>query len=136
MTDPYSNVELVEMVRLYAISGNSVRQAIRMFGEMFSNRPRPSREVMLAATQRKFDVPVHAQGRGSVGLSVDLQEAILDYFEREPRASTRDAGRHFGVDHTTIWRLLKRERMHPFQVFLPVLSPLSRKENLDSVNYS
>lgn len=119
MTDNYSNVELVEMVRLYAISGDSLRGAIRMFTEMFPDREPPSQSVMLAATQRlrdhrQFDVPRHAQARGSVGLPVALQEDILEYFQREPRASTREAGRRFGVHHTTVWRLLKRELQHPF----------------------
>ena len=119
MTDNYSNVELVEMVRLYAISGDSLRGAIRMFTEMFPDREPPSQSVMLAATQRlrdhrQFDVPRHAQARGSVGLPVALQEDILEYFQREPRASTRDAGRRFGVHHTTVWRLLKHELQHQF----------------------
>lgn len=74
---------------------------------------------MLAATQRlrdyrQFDVPRHAQARGSSGLSVALQEDILEYFQREPRASTRDAGRRFRVHHSTVWRLLKREEQHPY----------------------
>lgn len=119
MSDHYSNVELVEMVRLYAVSNNSVSRAVHMFAEMFPNRPRPSYRVVLSATQNlrdhgQFNVPTHARGRGSVGLTVELQEEILDFFEREPRASTREAGRRFNVHHTTVWRLLKREQLHPF----------------------
>lgn len=73
MTENYSNIELVEMVRLCAISGNNLRQAVEMFVEMFPGRPRSSRAIMLAATQRlrdhgQFNMPRHAQGRGSVGL--------------------------------------------------------------------
>ena len=83
------------MVRLYAISGDSLREAIRMFTEMFLDREPPSQSVMLAATQRlrdhrQFDVP-HTQARGSVGLPIALQEDILEYFQREPRASMREA---------------------------------------------
>lgn len=119
MTDQYSNVELVEMVRLYAISGDNVSRAIEMFAELFPNRQRPSHRVMLAATQRlrdhrQFDVPQHAEGRGNEGLPVALQEDILEFFRREPRASTREAGRRFGVHHSTVWRLLHKEMQHPF----------------------
>ncbi|KAF9818159.1 hypothetical protein SFRURICE_003900 [Spodoptera frugiperda] len=72
---------------------------------------------MLAAIHRlrdfrqfDFDVPWHAEGRGSQGLPIALQEDILEFFQREPRASTREAGRRFGVHHSTVWRLLKREQ--------------------------
>ena len=82
-TERYTNIELVEMVRLYAMSNNNLSLAVQMFSDMHPHSPTPSRRVMLAATQRlrdhrQFDVPTHAQGRGSAGLSADLQDQILD----------------------------------------------------------
>lgn len=46
-----------------------------------------------------INLSAHAQNRGSASLCVDLQEQILESFEKEPQASERDAGRRFGVDN-------------------------------------
>lgn len=79
---------------------------------------------MLGVNQRlrtfgQFSVPTHAQGRGREPYPVHLQEAILEYFEHHPQESTRNAARRFGVSHSTVWKLLHEEGMHPYH-FKPV----------------
>lgn len=121
---PYSNEEYWEMVRVYARSNDSVRGAINLYREMFPNRRVPSYYVMLSVNQRlrefgQFTVPAHAQGRGRQPYPVRLQEDILEYFEENPQASTRNAARRFGVSQYTVWNVLHQEGLHPYH-FRPV----------------
>lgn len=79
---------------------------------------------MLSVNQRlrefgQFTVPAHAQGRGREPYPVRLPEEILEYFEQDPQASTRNAARRFGVSQWTVWNVLHQEGLHPYH-FRPV----------------
>lgn len=89
-----------------------------MWVERYPRRAVPSRYLILRSLQNlrdfgQFIVPYHAQDRGNPPVSLQLRREILAFFEQEPRASTRDAGRHFGIGHMTVWRVL-HQRHHPF----------------------
>lgn len=47
----FSNIELAHMVRVYAIANDNVREAIRLYREMFPNREIHTYHRMLSATQ-------------------------------------------------------------------------------------
>lgn len=114
-----TNREMYDLFHIYFSCNENETETVIRWREQFPNRSEITRYTIRTIVYNlrewgTFETPAHAQGRGQSGLPVDVQEAILDYFSRQPRASTRDAKRHFHIAHTTVWRLLRDERMHPF----------------------
>ncbi|XP_045783379.1 uncharacterized protein LOC123879623 [Maniola jurtina] len=117
----YTNEEYYEMVRVYLCNktltgartmyqNESVR---RLRAQGFKNPAVPSPAAILRANQRlrdygQFATPGHAAGAGRTRTrkKEKLEDKILKFFEQNPTASTREAGRLFGVCSTTVWRLL------------------------------
>lgn len=118
------------MVQLYARANYDSHAARRLYAEprhLQSLRLRgilnpqvPSSRTIVAATQRlldhgQFQTPAHAQARGrSAIISPALDEEIIEYFERDPRRSTRQAESRFGVSQYYVWKLLNSEGHHPY----------------------
>ena len=79
----------------------------------------PKSRTILAVTQRlldhgQFTVPTHAQGRGGPRLAVGSEEEIFAYFEENPRRSTNEAARHFGLSQYVVWKLLNTAGLRPY----------------------
>lgn len=101
------------MVRCYAL-----RHAIKLYHEMFPHQRVPSYDLVLGVNIRlrsfgQFTVPTNAQGRGADPYPVDLHEAISEFFDHNPRESTRNAALRFRVSQWTVLNLLHTERRHP-----------------------
>lgn len=121
------------MVRVYILSDENLYEARRLYeaesiprlrAQGIINATVPHRRTILAANQRlldygQFTTPVHAQGGGASRLVVEIEDQIFDYFERNPRASTRDAARRFNVSQYAVWKLLNNAKMHAYH-FQPV----------------
>lgn len=45
-----------------------------------------------------------------------LQNEILDYFDENPHASTREAAPYFDCSHMHVWRTLRGDKKHPFHL--------------------
>lgn len=128
MSAMYSNREYYEMVRVYIQSGENLYEARRLYeqesiprlrAQGYVNLTIPHRNTILAANQRLLDyggftLPTHAQGGGRPRLAIEIEEDIFDYFERNPRASTRDAARLFNVSQPSIWKVLNTAGLHPY----------------------
>lgn len=118
------------MVQLYAIANYNTAEAQRLYAQLdhlnylrmqgIPNPQVPSPNTFLAATQRLLDhgqlrTPAHAQARGQPHIyRPELDEDIIEYFERDPRRSTRMAAIHFNVSQYYVWKLLNSERLHPY----------------------
>ncbi|KAJ2940836.1 hypothetical protein O0L34_g10090 [Tuta absoluta] len=130
MANRFSDIEYHEMVRVYYDEANeSVRETVRIYGQSsveslrrrgVENPTVPSRSTVSRAVNnwfefRQFQVPpgFHARG-GALAMDVELEEGIVEYFERNPRNSTREAARQFGVSHVSVWNVLRENGLHPF----------------------
>lgn len=118
------------MVQLYAIAGYDAQAARRLYSEPnhlqslrlrgIPNPQIPSGQTIVAATQHlldhgQFRTPSHAQGRGRQPVyTPELDEEILEYFERDPRRSTNMAAISFNVSQFYVWKLLHTEGLHPY----------------------
>lgn len=47
-------------------------------------------------------------------MPVELEQEIFDFFEQNPRASTRDAARRFNVAKNFVWKVLNTAGLHPY----------------------
>lgn len=125
----YSNIELVTMIRLYTLASDNLEEARRRYAQPenlrflrnqgIPNPQIPSTTTILRTYQRLLDfgqlrTPTHAQGQGRPPINVNLQERILNYFERHPRRSTRQAARRFSVSQSCVWKLLNATGLHPY----------------------
>lgn len=124
----YSNREYYEMVRCYILSAESLRGAQRLYES--DSLPRlqrqginsrvPNLRTILAANQRlldfgQFTTPGHATSRGGTAtITPAVKNAVIEFFERDPRASTNDAARQFGVSRYYVWKLLNSLGYHPY----------------------
>lgn len=124
----YSNAEYLAMVQLYTVANFNLEEARRLYSQpehLNALRLRgiespqvPSTTTILAVTQRlldhgQFRTPTHAQGRGRLNDSPEIEEDILEYFEWDPRRSTRMAAREFNVSQYLIWKILNTNG-HPY----------------------
>jgi transposase len=46
----------------------------------------------------------------------DLEEAVLDTIEEKPSSSTRTIALDLQIHHSTVWRVLKEEKLYPFHL--------------------
>lgn len=117
------------MVRCYHLSGESLLGAQNLYRS--DSLPRlqrqgiisitPTRRTILATVQNlldfgQFTTPAHARGSGAGHnqISQAIEDAVLQYFERNPCASTNDAARRYGVSQYYVWRLLNFTGHHPY----------------------
>lgn len=125
----YSNAEYLAMVQLYAVAGYNLEEARRLYSQPahlnslrlrgIENPQIPTTPTILAATQRlldhgQFRAPTHAQGRGRLNNSQDIEDDIFNYFELDPRRSTRMAAREFNVSQSFVWKTLNTNGLHPY----------------------
>ncbi|XP_017885361.1 histone-lysine N-methyltransferase SETMAR-like [Ceratina calcarata] len=57
---------------------------------------------------------VRSRSGGRSQQNSDLEERILSHIEEDPTMSTRQIATMEGVSHTTVWRTLKDQQMHPY----------------------
>ncbi|XP_063384877.1 uncharacterized protein LOC134670986 [Cydia fagiglandana] len=125
----YSNVEYVAMLDAYVRSGFNMNQARILYAQPENlNHLRaqgiaepqiPAPNTFLAVRQRLLNhgqlrTPAHAQARGRPHYAAELEEDIIEYFERHPMRSTRMAARRFAVSQYYVWKILNSEGLHPF----------------------
>lgn len=131
----YDARELCEMILLYGEArGNSVR-ALNLYRERFPNRMHPANgRVIVNALQRVRDnQPIvgrvqPAQGPAAafnVRLRLALERRLLQHFRERPTTSTRRAGLIFGVNNSIVYKVLKKNKKHPYK-FLKVQALLQR----------
>lgn len=100
-----TNHEKYDLLSIYFRNGENEQRSVVQWRVQFPNRPIITRYTIRAIVYNlrewgTLDTPRHSQGRGQSGLPVNVQEAVLEYFNRQPRASTRQAGR-FGDYYVT-----------------------------------
>lgn len=123
----FSHREYYEMVRAYIESGWNLCKAQKLYEEESVPRLRvqglnpkvPTQSTIFKANQRlldygQFTTPTHSHGRGSKSARhEDLEEKVLDFFEKHPTASGRAAARHFSISHSTLMRIINAAGLRP-----------------------
>jgi IS30 family transposase len=55
-------------------------------------------------------------GRPRTVQTPDLEEAVKDTIEEKPSSSTHTTLRDLQIHHSTVWRVLKEQQLHPFHL--------------------
>nr|XP_034195052.1 uncharacterized protein LOC117611224 [Osmia lignaria] len=117
----YTIAEKVEMVIVYGECHRIMREAVRVYGERFPDRRRPSLSVfanIIKTFQETGNVDNKPRNRAKRvtddGNSINIVAAVI----RDPRVSTRQLERESGLSRRSILRILHVNRFHPFHISL------------------
>lgn len=118
--DGFSNGELADMHMMYGAAGGNARRAVRMYTNAFPNRRVPGHRFFTNLHMRLRETGSlrpnqRVNGGRPVHREVVNEEQVVQYFEENPRASTRSASRVLGINnHVDVWRALNNNNWHPF----------------------
>lgn len=107
-------VEIITLTRSF-----SYRRTAEVFNESHLNRLQPINKQTVARIVRHFRLrgSLHRKKRTIPEQNgLDLQDRVLEAFNRNQHASTRRVGIQLGVPHVTVWRLLKKMKFRPYKM--------------------
>lgn len=112
----FTHAEKADMHFIYGAAGGNGRLALRMYRERFPRREVPDYRYFATLHTRLRDTGSFNVNRGNAGRGRHPQEdRIVEYFEQHPRTSTRAAAQRLGLrNHTTVWRAVHRQQLHPY----------------------
>jgi len=110
----YSNTELADMHFIYGLCNGNTRASQREYENRFPHRrvPVPAMFSRIHQALRERDTIRRSLREGVQ--NVDLEREILDEVNRDSKTSTRLLAHQFGVYHSTVWRTINREGLHPY----------------------
>lgn len=111
--------ELADMVFVYGLANGNSRAAARLYHNRYPARRHPKYSIFPRIFRRLRETgnlrPVgHDRGRRRTTRIPDLEEEILDRVTEQPSISTRAVANEVGVDHSTVWRVLREQQLHPY----------------------
>lgn len=111
----FSSEEYADMHFVYGYCNGSARQAVIEYRHRFPNRRIPHYRTFLEVHRqfRECGLRDYLFDRG-VNLPADLDQQVLDTVVRDPTISVRRISSQLGVPRMTVWRILKREGLHPY----------------------
>lgn len=114
--------EYVNMLLIYGECRKNSRRARDLYRERFPNRTTPSKNTF-AYVEQKLRHGSFPSGKQQIPRRKPIQTEdnvinILAYLQVNPHISTRCLQQECGVSRTTIQRILKNHKYHPFKIHL------------------
>ncbi|GBO10355.1 hypothetical protein AVEN_75203-1 [Araneus ventricosus] len=107
------------MLMLYSLCNRNVNETAREFQRTFPNSRHPSGRFISRLVQRMGERgsvhPVGGLGRPKLH-STDEEIDILAYFCSHPHGSVRTAASEMNAPPTTVRRILRQNKWHPFSI--------------------
>ncbi|XP_050307004.1 uncharacterized protein LOC126743817 [Anthonomus grandis grandis] len=131
---PISNQEAFNMLAIYFECLQNATIAARAFYLRYPNRPRYHRRVFVRLAQRLLTTgsihrPAMIRNRQNNEQNV---VNVLASVEINPQISTREISRDLGIPQSTVHRILRTHRLHPYHINLhQALSPPDFDQRLD-----
>ena len=118
---PYSNEECLEMVLIYGECQRNAQLAEREYQRRFPDARHPDWRTIVDVVQRlrdhgRFHRP--RPGRTRTATDPEHEVDVLAAFEADPHASTRAVAEESGLSTTSVWRIVNRQKFHPYRVHL------------------
>lgn len=100
---------------VYGLCNGSAAAAVRMYQQRFPNRPTPSRQTFVDVHLRlsEYGIRRPTSERSSI-VSVPDEERVLQLIYENPGLSVRQIALMLNISKWTVWRILKREGLHPY----------------------
>ena len=112
-------VSMVELYWQFGRSCNRVRNALR---SMFGRRALPTNKTILETVNKFHDtgtIQNLQKGHSGRPRTVQTEEnttTVEEFFEENPHCSTRRASAELALSRTSVRRILKKVKMHPYKV--------------------
>lgn len=136
----YSNEEMADMHLVYGEASGNGRAAVRLYRQKYPNRRVPHHELFARLHRRlceagSFRINPHC-GRDRTSRTPAVEEAVVEAIQSNPRASTRAIARDIGVRHSSVWRVLHEQSLHPFHFQrVQTLVPGDDRRRMDFVRW-
>lgn len=119
--DLLSQQEKVEMILIYVESRRDAEQAILVYAERFPDRRTPSRasfyRVIKQFSEEGSVQPKKRRCRRTA-TDEDREVAVLAAVNYDPHVSSRELATNAGMSQSSVLRILKRHKFHPYHVSL------------------
>lgn len=112
--------EKIEMVLVYGEAGRNLENAVAIYAQRFPDRIRS--RASFGRTIKQFitdgNVQPKKRTRRATVTGENNEIAVLAAVAHNPHVSTREIVRDSGLSLTSVWRILKRHKYHPYHVSL------------------
>lgn len=114
----YSTEEKIEMILIYGESGRNITNAITLYAERFPARI-PSRAAfyrILKEFTTSGSVKAKKRTRRRTVTAENNEIAVLAAVAANPHISSRDVAHASGISRTSVRRILRRHKFHPYHM--------------------
>lgn len=115
----FTNAELADMHLAYGAADCNGRAAQRLYAQRYPRRQTPGHAYFARLHQRLSDKGSFigdTQEPSRTVRTTNNEEAVLEVVENNPSMSTRGIATHVGISHTSVWRTLNSNDMHPYHI--------------------
>ncbi|CAG9792705.1 unnamed protein product [Diatraea saccharalis] len=111
----YSNHDVADIHYVYELCDGNANRAVREYARRFPNRPTPNARtfirIHLRLAENRIRQPANERFRI---ISPSEEEEILRLITEDPKLSVRRIAIRLGLSKWTVWRVFKREGLHPY----------------------
>lgn len=121
MTTRYSAAQRFKIAAWYECTKSPIIVQRRYRAEFGKNEAVPSRPTIIAIHAKAITGELgdmERSGRPRTSRSDENVEAVVSAFDRSPRKSVRRASAELDLPKTSVHRILKDERMHPYRLHI------------------
>lgn len=115
----FTNEDYLNLLICYGESNRIVNRTLRLFNEKYPTRNAPTRKVLVTLLKHCINSGTFCPKRNKEKPISDNEEAeinVMGFFYAHPQASIRDAERALRLSKTTIHKILKKHKFHPFKI--------------------
>ncbi|KOB75670.1 Hikaru genki, partial [Operophtera brumata] len=116
----YSAQEYCNMHFLYGECGGNASAAAALYRERYPNARHPDYRVFIRVHSCYLEGRIPGRGLGGTSEGrpqlIDAQDIVLNKVAEDSTISVRDIARREGIAKSTVHRILKRRKFHPYHV--------------------
>lgn len=111
----YSSRHIADIHFVYGLCNGNAASAVREYARRFPNRPTPNARTFVRIHLRLGENGIRRPANERVRLvSPEEEEEVLRLITEDPRLSVRLIANRLNLSRWTVWRILKREGLHPY----------------------
>ena len=117
----YTFGENTEMLIIYGEVRRNGRAAQRIYEERFPHRRTPSHTIFVSLQQRLRETGTFQASKADCGVprtrrTLNFEENVLQHLDENSSSSTRTTAHALDVPHTSVWRVLHEQQLHPYHL--------------------